>query len=457
LIRNVLLALLLFPFALISPSTASAAGPLIGGCPVLPADNVWNTPIDSLPVDAGSSAYVNTIGANAGLKADFGSGLWDGGPIGIPYVTVPGSQAQYPVTFDYDDESDPGPYAIPLDAPIEGGANADGDRHAIAIDTTNCILYELFAAYPGASSWSAGSGAIYDLNSHALRPDTWTSADAAGLPIFPGLVRYDEIVAGEINHAIRFTAPQTRSAYVWPARHEASSLTGSQYPPMGQRFRLKASFDISGFSPTNRVILTALKKYGMILADNGSSWYMSGAPDSRWNNSDLNLLRNVPGSAFEAIDESSLMIDPDSGQALQPDDTYGVSWGANNTAARMEMGATLTFNVSFTNTSSFTWQNTGANPVKFSYHWRTGACNGTAGAVWQGLRTNLPFAVAPGATVNNLSVRVQAPVDPGTYCLQYDLTREGIAWFSAEGALMLSKTIRVYIVDRITQRSHALP
>jgi hypothetical protein len=409
----------------------------------LPADNVWNTPIDTLPLDANSTAYVNTIGANTGLKADFGAGLWDGGPIGIPYVTVAGSQSAYPVTFEYDDESDPGPYRIPLNAPIEGGSQADGDRHAIAIDTTNCVLYELFAAYPGANAWNAGSGAIYDLNSHALRPETWTSADAAGLPIFPGLVRYDEIVAGEIKHAIRFTAPQTRSAYVWPARHEASSLTGSQYPPMGQRFRLKANFNISGFSPTNQIILRALKKYGMILADNGSSWYMSGAPDERWNNSDLNLLRNIPGSAFEAIDESSLMIDADSGQARQPEATYGVTWGNHSIPLAMEKGATQTIRVSFTNTSSFTWQNTGANPVRFSYHWRAGACNGTSSAVWQGLTTNLPVPVAPGGTITNLGARIQAPPTDGTYCLQFDLIHEGIDWFSARGAPMLSRTVRV--------------
>jgi hypothetical protein len=428
---------------LLSPG-ASAAGPAIGGCPVLPSDNVWNTPIDTLPVDARSGSYISTIGSGAGLKADFGSGLWDGGPIGIPYVTVTGSQTKYPVSFEYDDESDPGPYATPLNAPIEGGSQSDGDRHVISIDTTNCILYELFAAYPGSNSWDAGSGAIYDLNSNALRPDTWTSADAAGLPIFPGLVRYDEILAGEINHAIRFTVPQTRSAYVWPARHEASSLTGMQYPPMGQRFRLKASFDISGYSATNQIILRALKKYGMILADNGSAWYMSGVPDSRWNNSDLQALRNVLGSNLEAIDESSLMISPNSGQARQPAaDTYGVSWGASNAPSKMQAGVTQNFTVSFTNTSSFTWQTGVINPVSFSYHWRTGACNGTGSAIWQGLRTSLPNNVPPNGTVSSLSVRVQTPTAPGVYCLQYDLSHDGVDWFSARGAAMLARTVTV--------------
>ncbi len=309
------------PFLLLPTGNVQAAGPIIGGCPVLPSDHVWNTPINTLPLDPQSSAYVATIGSTRGLKADFGSGLWDGGPIGIPFVTVNGSQPKYPVTFEYDDESDAGPYAVPLDAPIEGGPQSTGDRHAIAVDTTNCILYELYAAYPGASSWAAGSGAIYDLDGYDLRPAGWTSADAAGLAILPGLVRYEEILAGEITHAIRFTAPQTRNAYIWPATHKASSLTGTQYPPMGQRFRLRADFDVSGYSATNQIILNALKKYGMILADNGSSWYMSGVPDSRWNNDDLNKLKAVLGSNLEAIDESSLMISPTSGQAKQPGST----------------------------------------------------------------------------------------------------------------------------------------
>lgn len=292
------------------------APPEIGGCTVFPVDNIWNTAVDTLPLDPNSDAYINTIGAGRTLHPDFGSGLWEGGPIGIPYVVVPGSQPKVPITFEYDDESDPGPYPIPTDAPIEGGPDSEGDRHILVLDRDNCILYELFAAYPQADgSWAAGSGAIFDLSSHALRPDTWTSADAAGLPILPGLVRYDEVASGEITHAIRFTVPQTRRAYVWPARHYASNRTGAEYPPMGQRFRLKADYDIGGFSPEVQVILRAMKKYGIILADNGSAWYLSGAPDERWNNSVLRELRQVTGSAFEAVDVSSLMVDPNSGQA----------------------------------------------------------------------------------------------------------------------------------------------
>jgi hypothetical protein len=299
---------------------------VISGCSVFPNNNIWNTPIDNLPVDPNSNLYINAIGSESYLHADFGSGTWNGGPIGIPYTTVPGTQPKVDVTFYYEDESDPGPYPIPPDAPIEGGPDSTGDRHVLVLDRDNCLLYELYDAYPQTDgSWTAGSGAIFNLSSHALRPAGWTSADAAGLPILPGLVRYDEVAAGEIKHAIRVTAPQTRREYIWPARHFASSLTGIQYPPMGQRFRLKSDFDVSSYSRDCQVILTALKKYGMILADNGASWFISGVPDERWDNDVLHQLHNVKGSDFEAVDESSLMIDPDSGEALQLNPTVRVT------------------------------------------------------------------------------------------------------------------------------------
>jgi hypothetical protein len=288
----------------------------LAGCNVFPPDHIWNVPVDNLPLDPHSNNYVATIGAGSHMHADFGSGEWDGGPIGIPYVTVPGDQTRVKVSFDYADESDKGPYPVPHNAPIEGGPNSDGDRHVLVLDRDRCVLYELYYAYPQQDgSWTAGSGAIYNLNGYDLREDGWTSADAAGLPILPGLVRYDEVKAGEIRHAIRFTAPQTRKAYVWPARHYASSHTEANYPPMGQRFRLKGDFDIRGFGPQSQVVLKALKKYGMILADNGSSWYISGTPHESWDNDDLHELQQVPGSAFEAVEVSSLMIDPDSGRA----------------------------------------------------------------------------------------------------------------------------------------------
>jgi hypothetical protein len=292
-------------------------GPMIAGCPLFPADNIWNRRIDALPVDPSSSAYVSNIGATTSLHPDFGAGLWDGGPIGIPFVIVPGNQPFVPMDFIwYADESDPGPYPMPPNAPVEGGSASTGDRHVLVVDSGNCTLYELYYSWPQTDgSWQAGCGAVFPLTSNALRPDGWTSADAAGFAILPGLVRYDEVASGAIRHALRFTVPRTRAAYLWPARHEASSSTDATRPPMGQRFRLKASVDISGFSAANRVILTALKTYGMLIADNGSSWYLSGAPDDRWDNDDLHALQNLHGSDFEAVDESSLMINPSSGQS----------------------------------------------------------------------------------------------------------------------------------------------
>jgi hypothetical protein len=287
---------------------------MIEGCPALPADNIWNAPVDSLPPHPNSDAYVATIGATRGMHPDFGT-VYQGAPIGIPYVAVAGTQPRVPVSFEYAGESDRGPYPIPRDAPIEGGTQSDGDRHVLGVDRDNCVLSDLFDAHPPADgSWRAGSGAVFPLRSNALRPSGWTSADAAGLPILPGLVRYEEVAAGEIAHALRFTAPQTQRAYLWPARHFASSLTGAQFPPMGLRMRLRASFDTGGFSAPVQVILRALKKYGMILADNGSAWYLSGVPDSRWNDDLLvGELARVKGSDFEAVDAASLMADANSG------------------------------------------------------------------------------------------------------------------------------------------------
>lgn len=312
------LTLLVILGLVVSSATRVVSGepPEIAGCAIFPVDNIWNVPIDDLPVDPNSAAYIATIGADTGLHPDFGT-EWAGAPIGIPFVDVPGSQATVPLTFTYVSESDAGPYPIPPDAPIEGGPSSGGDRHVLVLERTSCTLYELYYAFPQDSGtwWTAGSGAIFDLDSHALRPDGWTSADAAGLPILPGLVRYDEVMSGEIRHALRFTVPQTRNEYTWPARHHASGLTGSEYPPMGQRFRLRADYELSGFSAPVQVILMALKKYGMMLADNGSAWFISGAPNSNWDDGTLvTELGLVKGSDFEAVDVSSLMMSPDSGQ-----------------------------------------------------------------------------------------------------------------------------------------------
>ncbi len=294
--------------ALWATSTGAQTGaPTVAGCPVFPADNVWNARVDTLPVHPRSDDWVRSIGATTRVHPDFGAGTWNGAPIGIPYTTVPGSQPPVSISFEYADESDAGPYRIPPDAPIEGGGGTSGDRHVIVVDRDRCTLTEVFASEKlSDSAWRAGSGAIFDLRSNGLRPDTWTSADAAGLPIFPGLARYDEVAAGEIRHALRFTAPRTQRAYVWPARHFASSSTDPTLPPMGARFRLKPSVNVAAYPPQVRVILTALQRYGMILADNGSDWFVSGAPHPRWSNEQLATLRRVRGGDFEVVDASSL-------------------------------------------------------------------------------------------------------------------------------------------------------
>jgi hypothetical protein len=294
-------------------SGPTPSGPQIAGCPVFPADNVWNFPIDKLPLDPHSHDYVATIGADRGLHPDFGTNLnYD-----IPITLIDSHVKYIKVNFDYRDDSDLGSYPIPPSALIEGGPNApaDGDRHILLVDKDRCMLMELFGVIRQSDvAWKAGAGIKMDLTSNALRADGKTSGDAAGLPILPGLVRYDEVAAGEIRHALRFTAPKTQSAHIWPARHDASRITDPKYPPMGVRFRLRADFDISGFSKTNQVILTALKRYGMFLADNGGAWFLSGSPDPRWNDDDLHLLLNVKGSDWEAMDESDLQYLPDSGR-----------------------------------------------------------------------------------------------------------------------------------------------
>ena len=239
--RRLLLVVALLASALVAASGPVAEARAIGGCPMFPANNYWHADVSDLPVHAQSADWVRSIGLDDGLKADFGSGLWDGGPIGIPYVLVTGSQPRVPLSFEYDDESDAGPYPVPAGAPIEGGSDSDGDRHILVVDKDACRLYEVYSAYPdGDGGWDAGSGAIFDLRSNALRPEGWTSADAAGLPILPGLVRYDEVAAGAITHALRFTAAETQRAFVWPARHVASDRDDELFPPMGQRCRLRA-------------------------------------------------------------------------------------------------------------------------------------------------------------------------------------------------------------------------
>ncbi|MBE2184950.1 MAG: hypothetical protein IAE89_16085 [Anaerolineae bacterium] len=292
-------------FLLAFTASAQPAAPTVDDCPIFPPDNPWNTDISDFPVDPNSDAYIASISADGDeyLHADFG----EDPDYGIPYVVVDADQPFVPITFtDYGDESDPGPYPIPPDAPVEAG----GDQHVLVVNTGNCTLYELYDAGFNGRGWDAASGAIFDLNSNALRPEGWTSADAAGLPIFPGLVRYDEVVAGEINHALRFTVSQSQRAYLHPATHYASSSDDPNLPPMGLRLRLRADYDISGYTGMARTILEALKTYGMIVADNGTSWFISGATDPRWDDDDLNQLKEVPGSAFEVVDTGESIVRP---------------------------------------------------------------------------------------------------------------------------------------------------
>ena len=274
------------------------ASPTLAGCPVFPASNPWNRRVDSLPVARDSATLVHSIGLDRTLHADFGSGLYAGKPIGIPITVVRRGQPKLRVGFEYADESDRGPYPIPRGVRVEGGS----DRHAVIVERGSCRLFELFALRRQRGRWLAGSGAIWSLRSNRLRPVGWTSADAAGLPILPGLARYAEVRAGAIRHALRFTASRTRRAYVWPARHHASSATDPALPPMGLRVRLKAGFDTRSFPPQARIVLEALKRYGMILADNGAPWYVTGAPSPGWDNADLRALHRVEGSDFEAVE-----------------------------------------------------------------------------------------------------------------------------------------------------------
>jgi len=288
-----------------------ASGRPVSGAPdcrIFPANNHWNLRVDKLPVLPNSDAMVRGIGADDTLHPDFGSGLYEGRPIGIPYTTVSKKQKKVNVSFEYGDESDRGPYPIPPNAPIEGGASADGDRHVIVVDRDRCVLYELYAAFPqnGGASWRAGSGAIFNLKSNRVRKAGDTSADAAGLPILAGLTRYEEVKKGKIDHALRFTVSRSRRAYIYPARHFASNNTDPDLPAMGQRLRLKASFDTSGYPRQARVVLNALKRYGMIVADNGSDWFISGAPSKGWDDDELNALKRVEGSNFEVVDSSRL-------------------------------------------------------------------------------------------------------------------------------------------------------
>jgi hypothetical protein len=288
---------------MLAPIAAAAA--TIAGCPLFPADWSTNQRVDALPVAPDSAAIVRSIGVGGALKADFGSGLWEGGPIGIPYDVVSRHTRRSRVRFDYAGESDRVRYPIPRGVKIEGGRDADGDRHALLVDRNRCKLFELFALRREAGRWTAGSGATWSLRAPRLRPAGWTSADAAGLPILPLLARYQEVRRGRIGHALRMTVSESRRAFVFPARHFASSATDPALPRMGERLRLKASVDISGLPSQARVVARAMREYGLIVADNGSDWFVSGAPHPRWDNDQLQQLRRLHGSDFEVVQAPS--------------------------------------------------------------------------------------------------------------------------------------------------------
>jgi hypothetical protein len=304
--RALALAGVLAAAAALGASAHALRLPAARKCPVFPASNAWNQRVDKLPVAADSAQLIASIGLDSPVHADFGSGLYDGEPIGIPFDVVSSRTPRSRVAFEYADESDRVPYPIPRRVHIEGGRRSTGDRHGLLVDRSSCKLYELYDLTGGPGHWHAGSGAVWSLRSNHLRPAGWTSADAAGLPIFPGLARWDEVARGVIDHALRFTAPRTRRAYVYPARHYASSSIDPALPPMGLRVRLKASVNVSAFPKQSRIVLRALQVYGMILADNGSPWFISGAPNTHWSNDDLHSLGRLNGSDFEVVDTSSL-------------------------------------------------------------------------------------------------------------------------------------------------------
>jgi hypothetical protein len=382
-----------------SPQTSSCSGMSTGqgaslnGFLPFPSDNLWNKDISASPVDSNSANILNFIGNSIGLHPDFGSGLYNGSSMGIPYSVVNGSQSLIPINYNaYGDESDPGPMPIPLTAPIEGYPNpGSGDRHVLVLDSANCFLYELYGSYPQTAQWNAGSGAIWDLLSDEQRPYTWTSADAAGLPIFPGLLRYDEVAAGSIKHAIRFTVQSSSAGFVPPASHWASNSSNQYAPPMGMRLRLKSSFNVSGYSVVNQVILNALKKYGLIVADNGSSMYLSGAPDDRWDNSDLHNLGNVHTSDFEVLQIAPLYT------------SANVPTGNAPTVTQFTASAT---SVSSGSPVTLSWQVSGAAYIIISPG--VGAVRGTSVSVSPTANTTytLYAANAFGQTTSSLPITV---------------------------------------------------
>jgi hypothetical protein len=422
LIRKVRLGVILVCLLLPSLST-QAAPPTIGPCQVLPADNPWNTDISGAAVNPNSANIINAIRGYGGDRIHPDFGYYQNEIYGIPYIIVSGTQPKVPVTFEYDDESDPGMYPIPANAPIEGGAGASGDRHVIVVDTDSCVLYETFYSfYVGGAqgAWSAGSGAIFNLNSNALRPDGWTSADAAGLPIFPGLAKCAEANSGTIDHAFRFTVSRTQATYVYPATHLTSGYppaTYPNYPPMGMRFRMKADYPETGFTGQSLAIIRALKKYGMIVADNGSNWYISGESSLCWDNEELNQLKgiDVNQNTFEVIVSpppapvnllAPTLHTPVNGAAVntaQPILDWNTVTGASSYQVQFGTATTPTTIVATVNATSYT-RYIPPNPLTsgFTYYWRVRALGGATPTGWSPIRSVVIASPLAGASTRNL-------------------------------------------------------
>jgi hypothetical protein len=451
---------------LIFATHATAAPPVIGGCQILPANNYWNTPVDTLPVHPSSDAWIASIGttqgANRRLHPDWGNNPNAGGineivEYGIPFITVGAPLPSTPIVYTaYGSESDPGPFPVPLSAPVEGGPSADGDRHVIAIDTVNCVLYELYRAFPVGNTWQAESGARFPLNSNASRPNGWTSADAAGLAILPGLVKWEEVAAGEITHAIRFTAPNiwgregNTNKYLWPARHWSTSNTNPNDPPMGARVRLKASFNVDkpGFSAATKVILRAMKKYGMVLADRGSGWYISGMSNVNWPSAVISELKNaslIKGGDFEVVDTLPLQIDPNSEQAVQPPSaptnlaaTPGNGEASFTFSAPADNGGKPVLDYTVSCTPGNQSATAAAAPILV-----TGLPNGVASVCTVRAR-NLVFSSEPSASLNvtpgvpALSMSTTALVFPATNVGQASTVQSLLATNAGSGNLSFS-------------------
>ena len=428
-------AAILIAVALLLPQAGPARGsapPDAPGCAILPPDDVWHADIRGLPAHPRSDTWLGNMGgASRLLHPDFGAY-----PYGYQLQIVDSATATTRLTFAYAGESDNVAYPFTASTPIEPAS----DAHAFMLNKDTCVLYELFAASWNGGQPTAGSGAVFDLKTHTLRPTGWTSADAAGLPIWPGVLRYDEVASGVVDHAIRFTAQRTDKSFLWPARHQAGAANDPSLPPMGARFRLKAGFSFAGYGAQTQIVLTAMQRYGLILADNGSNWFFQGETSSRWSDQLISELKRIPAGAFEAVDESSLMLDPNSGRVTAgPAQATGwhSAWQSQSSYLVMGPGSEADFWIKFTNTGTETWQrgtwgrqaNLGLNGDDKSPY-RLGMASGW---LWDDrIATTTAATVAPGE-VAEFRFRVRAPMLPGIYRLNLRPVIDGTTWLEDQG------------------------